>query len=191
MYIGLISKRYAKALLDFSIENGDSQQAYLDATEVNSALRLVPEVRDALDAPVLSVKEKENLIFNLVDVRDNMSGSFSEFIKLIVRRNRQTYLPFILNSFIDLYKVHNHIKDAELITPSKPDNALIERICTQEEGRTGCRVNISSIINPEIIGGFIYRIDDMRLDASVQSQLKRIIKAFDTKPKRIVIEKNE
>ncbi len=42
-----------------------------------------------------------------------------------------------------------------------------------------CKIELESKTKPEIIGGFVLRVDDQQLDASVATQLRKIKKGLD------------
>jgi F-type H+-transporting ATPase subunit delta len=63
-----------------------------------------------------------------------------------------------------------------------------ERLKTLMRTRTQGTVELSKRINPELIGGFIFQMNFLRVDASVASQLAEIKKHFtnDYRQSRIV-----
>ena len=51
---------------------------------------------------------------------------------------------------------------------------------------SGLRVVLETSVNPDIIGGFVFEIDDYILDASVRSSIEKIRRELIEKNNRIV-----
>ena len=54
------------------------------------------------------------------------------------------------------------------------------------EKKTGCRLILKTEVNPSLIGGFVFEVEDTVLDASVSRQLDIIRSQFIEKNRRIV-----
>ena len=65
-------------------------------------------------------------------------------------------------------------------------DGLKERIENRLHDSTGAQVHLEENINPDIIGGFVFELDGLRLDASVQSSLARIRSQLVESDNRIV-----
>ena len=158
MNTGIISSRYAKALLKLVNETGNGEAVY---SQVRSILAS-PDTMPAVLEPELQ-----------------------RFTELLVRKNRVEYVKFIFHSFIDQYNESRHIVPAHLKTAVLAPS-LERKLKELLESRLGGTVVISSEVDPSIIGGFVLTIDDKLLDASVSTQLEQIRRQFMDKNKRIV-----
>ena len=54
------------------------------------------------------------------------------------------------------------------------------------ESKTGCKLDLKTEVDPTLIGGFIFEVDDLLLDASVSRQIDIIRRQFIEKNRRIV-----
>jgi F-type H+-transporting ATPase subunit delta len=89
--------------------------------------------------------------------------------------------------YLDLYRDYKHIGVAKLITAIPIEQAIEEKIRNVSKlalHTTDMELNV--LVNPEIEGGFIFDVNDYRLDASVATQLKRMKQQFIDKNRRIV-----
>ncbi|MBO4444838.1 MAG: ATP synthase F1 subunit delta [Bacteroidaceae bacterium] len=164
MNIGHIAHRYAKALLAFARER--------------NALDVVhTEVLTLMD--VLDEEEK------IPSCVKSLSEEMHRFLQLVISNGRVAYLPFIFQSFIDQYNRMAGITTATLTSATTTDD-LQQKILDilQRAGYT--KVDFSTEVNPELLGGFVLRIDDLRLDASLATQLKNIRAELDDKNRSIV-----
>ena len=164
MNIGHIAHRYAKALLAFARER--------------NALDVVhTEVLTLMD--VLDEEEK------IPSCVKSLSEEMHRFLQLVISNGRVAYLPFIFQSFINQYNRMAGITTATLTSATTADD-LQQKILDilQRAGYT--KVDFATEVNPELLGGFVLRIDDLRLDASLATQLKNIRAELDDKNRSIV-----
>jgi len=177
MYTGLIAGRYATALADFAAANGDEERTFEDAERL---LALLPDrrLRESLLSPVLRAEARSALVLRAMDGR--MSRSMEGFVKLVVRHRRERYLEFMLNSYRGIYKRRHGIRDAVLSTAAPVDPALVEKIRDAAQRMLCGRVNIRTEVDPGLLGGFVFRVDDRLIDASTSAQLARIERNLGT-----------
>ena len=112
--IGLISRRYASALAEYSAGLGEEDRVYAQLLPLSERYDYVPEVRETVLSPVVSVEEKTAVISALFE--GGPCRSLRDFILLVLRHRREAYFYFILHSFIALYRDRHHIKEAVLTT---------------------------------------------------------------------------
>lgn len=184
MYTGLIARRYATALADFAAANGEEERVREEVGELIKLYQADHSLRMELTSPVLNEATKVALVERLLE--QPPCGSFDGFIRLVVRHRREQYLLFMLNSFVSVYKQRHHITDAVLTTAQPVDAAVVERIRAFAVERTHGTVLIRQEVRPELIGGFVFRLDDVLVDASLATQLGRVRRQFGLKPNRIV-----
>ena len=80
------------------------------------------------------------------------------------------------NSYLTLYRQQKNIIRGKLTTAVPVSSDIEEKMQKMVESRTNGTVEFSTEVNPEILGGFILEYDTYRLDTSVKSQLKNILK---------------
>ena len=158
MNTGVISSRYARALLRLTTENGSSADVY-------SQVRAMLENPDSIPSP--------------------LHPDLQKFVSLLVQNRREQYLKFIFNSFVSLYLKENHMKLATLTTV-EPNPDLERKVRDLIINSTGCDLDLTVRTDPSLIGGFRLVVDDMLLDASVSSQLDRLRRQFIDNTSRIV-----
>ena len=100
MNIGVISTRYAKALLDYSVTLGDEETTYRNMLQLMSVLQGIKELQVMLRSPHLSPKERISIICSAVEP----SGAFKKFAALVVRQGREDMLLFIAHAYVMLYR---------------------------------------------------------------------------------------
>lgn len=184
MNTGVFSKRYAKALLDFAIKRGTEKQVYQEVNILARHFAEVPELRKTIDNPVLAKNVKLDLLVEASGGK-NISEEMKRFLSLVIDAKREKFLQFISWSFIDQYRERKNILMGKLTTAvDSPE--LVKHLEKMAGKKTKSIVEIESKIDPSIIGGFIMELDGYRLDASVDTQLRKIKRQFIDKNRRIV-----
>jgi len=93
---------------------------------------------------------------------------------LITRNNRETFIQAISRDALDFIRREKNIKPAILTTAIAIDQAFISEIEKIMEKELGGKIELTSQVNPDIIGGLILRVGDKQLDASIKTQLRNI-----------------
>ena len=111
-----------------------------------------------------------------------------KFAALVVSHHRESIMPFIAHAYVSLYHELKHISIGHLTTAVPVSREIEEKLhkWIQTRAPKGEKVNFDTEVNPDLLGGFIFQIDDLRLDASLASQFEKIKKQFIDKNKRIV-----
>lgn len=186
MDIGIVSMRYAKALIDYAKEKGTEDEVYKEFSRLAKSFSKYPELRGALENPILPRKEKLQLISTAANGENKTSDTFSRFMKLVLKQHRENFLQYMVLTFIDLYHQLKHIAVGTLITAVPVDKAMEEKIRKIAGAYVHAEMELNTIVDPSIEGGFIFDINDYRLDASIATQLKKVKQQFIEKNKRIV-----
>ena len=166
--------RYAKALIEYAKEKHTEDVLYKEMKMLSKSLSAVPRLREALANPVLNIREKYSLICTAATGDKNVSREFSRFITLVLKNNR------------DLYRKLKHIGVGRLTTAVAVDKEPEERIRNSAGMILHARMELETVVDPSIEGGFIFDVNDYRLDASITIQLKRVKQQFIDKNRRIV-----
>ncbi len=185
MNTGTISARYASALLKYATETGHEELVYGQVLTLDRNLSALPQLRTLIDNPMnIPDKKKFSLLASALG-SEKMADELQRFIRLVMKKRRTKYLRFILRSFIRQFRDAHNIKESRLIT-AVPDTGLEKRISEIIMERKGDSVLFEHRVDPDIIGGFIFEIDGLRLDASTAAQLKSVRRQFIEKNRRIV-----
>ncbi len=173
MEIGVISVRYARALLKSATEQGIEKKVYQEMQTLSQSYLKVPELRFTIDNPMLEKSKKEALLVTAAG--GDISPLTKRFISLVLSEDRESTIHFMAASYVTLYRKHNNITRGKLITAVPVTPQIERRMREKVESRTNGTVEFQTEVNPEIIGGYILEYDTYRLDASIQNQLRSIL----------------
>ena len=209
MNTGIIATRYATALLKLVDETGCGDVVAAQVQTVEKALDEVPDFRRAVDDPAVAPAKKIALFeAALSSGAESVEGTslapdLRKFLELLIRNGRIGDVRLIFTTFITEYYRARHIKRAKLVVadpallnpePTPSDRELAEplrptldvRLRDLIEKQTGCKLILKTEVNPSLIGGFVFEVEDTVLDASVSRQLDIIRSQFIEKNRRIV-----
>lgn len=186
MDIGIIAKRYAKALLDFALASKTEDTVYAEVLQFIRSWNNVPQLAQVLGNPLLPAQQKESVICQAASTA--VSPTFQKFTTLVVAHRRESFMLFIAHSYVTLYRKLKHISIGKLVTAVPVSKSVANRLekMVQDQSAGAVDVILDTQTDSSIMGGFIFQIDDLRLDASVRSQFERIKKQFVEKNKRII-----
>jgi F-type H+-transporting ATPase subunit delta len=168
-----ISVRYSKALFQSALEMDviDEVSKYMILI---SDICKTPDFKELLASPVIrpSVKRK---IFHAV-FGQNVTDITMSLLDLVVSNGREKYLPAIARVYRSETMAHKGITECLLTTAVKINDALKKQVSELVESVFKTKVELKENIDEEIIGGFVMRVDDNYIDASIRNKLRKIKK---------------
>lgn len=184
MALGMISKRYAKALIGFAQEQNTEATVYQEMTNLASVFASEPRMRVAMDNPIVTTKDKIDLL--VAAVGSTCSPTSRRFFQLVLKNRRENVLQTMALSYCDLYRTKHRINNAKLVTAAPVSTEIVDRMKAVLQRIKPGQVELDTKVDPSIDGGFVLYVDTYRLDASVSSQLKNIKKHFILENSKIV-----
>ncbi|MBN2485326.1 MAG: ATP synthase F1 subunit delta [Bacteroidales bacterium] len=169
---GIITARYAKALFHSAEEEQKAEIVHGDIFALSLVAEESPEFIEFLESPIVKETEKIGLFEKLF--QDKIDTLTFNFLELLVKNKREQFLPSICRHYISLYKEKSGVKEATIITATplfEEDKQEIKHLVFR---KLKVEFEMQEKVDPSIIGGFILRIEDQQIDASISSKLKNI-----------------
>jgi F-type H+-transporting ATPase subunit delta len=166
----ILAKRYAKAI--FTV--GQEQENYEEYNEVLQGVATLftdtPEVADALTNPLYPMDVKEKVMTGIVASMgvDTIMGNF---LNLLVQKKRAEILPEIADAYKFMVDEEKNISHGNVISAIELSAELKNNIQTVLEKLTGKKVELTTSVDPSIIGGMVAKVGDLVLDGSIKTQL--------------------
>lgn len=174
-----IATVYARALLDLVGDSPQLEEVESELLGVQKAFFEDSEVRSFVLSPVLKRDEKEAIL--LKSLKDQASEYVTSFVGVLNQKNRLEFFPEICEVFSEgVDRVRGRSKLLIQSKESLPEESL-ERIRKTMEDKFKTKVVIRNEISPDIIGGFVLRMEDYLVDASIKSKLSTIKKSLLSK----------
>ena len=173
MDIGVISVRYARALLKSATDQKLEEKVYQEMMTIAKSYLEVPQLRQTIDNPMLSKDKKQMLL--LTAVGEKPSQLTKSFIQLVLKEDRENVMQFMANSYITLFRKQKNVIRGKLTTAARVSAQTEQKMRQMVESKTNGTVEFETEVNPDIIGGFILEYGTYRMDASVKTQLNNIL----------------
>jgi len=175
----MISKaayRYAKSFLQFAVENDILSNVFEDMRDIHNTFTGSDELRRFLKNSIISQKKKKAVLEELF--KSNVRKETFRFISLVIENDRESLLPDIVKSFIELYNEYKGILEVDVFTAQKLSKTQQENLNDSLNSYTGKSVILSITENPELMGGIAVRIEDTVIDGTVKHKLGQLKETF-------------
>ncbi|MDA0881870.1 MAG: ATP synthase F1 subunit delta [Bacteroidetes bacterium] len=171
-----VAIRYAKSLMELAESKGSVDAAMADMSLIENTIKANKELVMLLSSPVVDMAKKEKVLMAIFG--DKISDISKDFVQLITRKGREGDLLAIADRFIALVKERRNIHQA-VVTSATPLTAAAktELLGMVQKIKAG-EVELTEKIDPSIIGGFILRVDDSMIDASVLARFRKLRQDF-------------
>ena len=176
MRASLAGQRYAKSLIGLSIEENKLEDVYKDMALISDTVSKSNDLQSLLNSPIVKTDKKQEILSSIFV--KSINELTIKFLALISSRNREAILGDIASSFVDQYKVIKKIIVTEITSAIKLDDVQKKKIIQLLNTDKDTTVEIVEKINPDIIGGFIVRVDDKQIDASISRKLDDLKQDF-------------
>lgn len=172
MDAGIISTRYARAILKFAEEKSLETSIYQNMQTLANSFTEFPDLQKAMSAPMVTAEKKIELLLTASGKDD--TNVLKSLIRMVVERGRANYMRNIALVYMDVYRKAKGLVIAQLTTvepvSKETENDFVKVVALA----TGDNVEFHNNIDKDIIGGFVLQIEDKRLDASVKDQLNKL-----------------
>ncbi|WP_208427119.1 MULTISPECIES: ATP synthase F1 subunit delta [Salinibacter] len=164
-----VTRRYAAALYEEANANGVLEAVDEDIRMLLESLDSNRPLVRVFESPVIPQDKKDSIVRELLG--DRVEGLTVRFLRLLIRKDRETMTEAILDQYQTLRDEQRGIVDAE-VTVARPlaDETRTALVRSLEE-KTGKEIRLHLHEDADLIGGLVVRIGDRVFDASVRSQL--------------------
>jgi F-type H+-transporting ATPase subunit delta len=175
-----VAFRYAKALMDLAIEKGKLEAIKGDMQKLKTIASQNREFGLILKNPIVSTEKKHNVLKALFE--KNADPITMSFFELVTEKNRADALVETANEFQRQYNQYKGIQVAELTTTFPIDTALRKEFVSIVQEISGLQtVELTEKVDKGLIGGFVLKVNDKRLDESLSGKLNNLRLEFGHK----------
>ena len=165
---------YAEALFEAGEDKGKIDELQEQLAQFADAVDGDRELQIFLFSPYLSSNDKKEGLRRAVT---GAEPEFSNFLELLVEKGRMPEIFRIRREFDELWKKANRRLDVTVTSAIELDPSVVGKIGEEVERQTGEKVELSSEVDNEILGGIVLRVGNMVLDASIRTRLEKLRKS--------------
>ncbi|GAB4343226.1 MAG: ATP synthase F1 subunit delta [Flammeovirgaceae bacterium] len=171
-----VAARYAKALVLEAQKDGRLEKLKQDIDDFIKTCNNSRPLIVFLNNPIIAPERKALVLGEMF--KNKLDDKLIDAFKLICKKNRESYLYAIAHCVVSEYNRLNNIQEAEIITATEISPKLKAEVIRIVTEITNKKVSLKEKVDKNIIGGYILKIGDKRLDNSLKSQLNRLRNSF-------------
>ncbi|SIQ33911.1 F-type H+-transporting ATPase subunit delta [Chryseobacterium sp. RU37D] len=176
MLTSKVAKRYAQGLLDFTNESGQTATVFSEMKDVVKIMGESKDLNKFFMTPYIDSKKKIEVA---KEIFKGLSASSQNLITLVIKHGRENQLKNIAQEFINKVEDINGVQRITLTTATEISKENINQILRSTNlVKADSNFDLKLNVNPKILGGYILRVGDQLVDASVKSKLNQIKKDF-------------
>lgn len=172
-----INRNYAKALFILAQESDMQQRVAEDMRLVGSVCNENRILNTVMGNPTIKETKKAAIAVGLFE--SHVSKLSMAFLSFVVRKRRTVNLRGICEAYLDLYRQANNIVSTRLTTATPASEEVKQLASKAVAACTGRQVELHTVDNPDILGGFALEFDNNMYDARISSALSKLRMAFD------------
>jgi F-type H+-transporting ATPase subunit delta len=168
-----VSEVYARALFEVASERDvldvvrEQLGQFVDVLSTNHSLQTF------FFSPYLSTEEKKDGLTRLIDGAEE---TFMSFLETLVERHRMPEIFHIRTRYEELWDAAMKRLPVEVTSAVELDESIVRDIGERIGTQTGNKIELTSVVDPDILGGIVLRVGDFILDASIRNRLSQLRK---------------
>ena len=168
-----IAQVYARALFEVAMERDILDEVHDELGAFTEALNDNRELAVFFFSPYFSSEEKKDGLHRAVTGAD---PAFMNFLEALLERHRMPAIFRIRAEFEALWDEEKKLLPVEVTSPVELDKEIVQSIGKRIGEQTGQKVELSSKVDPDILGGLVVRVGNYVLDASIRNRLNQLRK---------------
>ncbi len=168
-----IAQVYARALFEVAKEHGLLDEVRDDLNAFAQALSDTRQLAVFFFSPYFSTEEKKDGLKRVVTGAEPV---FMNFLEALIERHRMPAIFRIRDDYQKLWEDERHLLAVEVTSAIELDKATVSSIGDRIGEQTKRTVELSSKVDPDILGGIVLRVGNVILDASIRSRLEQLRK---------------
>jgi F-type H+-transporting ATPase subunit delta len=168
-----IAQVYARSLFEVAQEHDKLDLVREQIGEFADALSQSHELQTFFFSPYFSTDEKKDGLRRTLEDADE---TVSNFLELLLENHRMPALMRVRRELDALWEDVNQLLPVEITSAVELDPAIAERIGEEIGRQTGRTVELTSTVDPDVIGGLVLRVGNSILDASIRNRLESLRK---------------
>jgi ATP synthase F1 delta subunit len=166
-----IAEVYARSLFEVAKEHDQLDEVRDELGQFADVLAENRQLQVYFFSPYFSSVEKKDGVTKVIEGGNEY---FVRFLQLLAEKHRLPVLFRIRREFDELWAKDQHLLEVSVTSAVDLDEETVKGIGQKIEEQTGQRVELTSAVDPELIGGIVIRVGNKVLDASVRNRLERL-----------------
>lgn len=176
MSIFTVASRYAKSFLELSQEQGNIDAVKADMEQIIAIIKANVELQTVLKNPIINTDKKLAILNALFG--DKANALTLSFFSILVKKGRADILLPIAEEFIRGYDEQKGVVKATVVSAAALSESNLSDLASKIANEINAQVVLTNTVDPSLIGGFVVRVGDKQVDASISGKLNKLEKYF-------------
>jgi len=168
-----IAEVYARSLFEVANEHDALDDVHDQLGEFTDELDSNRDLQVFFFSPYFSSEEKKDGIGKLVEDADER---FVRFLELLAERHRMPVLFRMRREFEALYAEERKLLPVTITSAVELDDGTVKKIGDEIQDQTGKRIELTTSVDPDVIGGLAMQVGNVIMDATIRARLERLRK---------------
>ena len=168
-----IAAVYARSLFEVAQEHDKLDEIREELGQFADALDGNRELQVFFFSPYFSTIEKKDGLDRTVSDADPI---LVNFLKLLIENHRMPVIFRVRRVVDELWRQENKLLPVTVTSAVELDQATVSQIGDRISEQTGRKVELSAVVEPDILGGLVVRVGNSILDASIRNRLEQLRK---------------
>ena len=168
-----LAQVYAHALFEVADEHGVIDDVREQLGQFADALDENREMQVFFFAPYFSSTEKQEGVAKVVS---GANKHFVRFLELLAERHRLPVIFRIRREFDSLWADENKLLPVQIKSAVELEDDTVKLIAKRIEEETGQKIELTKVVDPDIVAGLVIQVGNRVLDASVRARLEQLRK---------------
>jgi F-type H+-transporting ATPase subunit delta len=168
-----VAEVYARALFEVASERGVLDTVHEQLGQFADAMSADHQVETFFTSPYLSTAEKKEGLVRMIEGADE---TFMNFLETLVERRRMPEIFHIRARYEELWDSERKLLPVEVTSAVGLDEETVRSIGERIGRGTGNTIQLTTVVDPDILGGMVLRVGNVVLDASIRNRLNQLRK---------------
>ena len=168
-----IAEVYSRALFDVAVEQDALDEIHDELGQFVDELDENRDLQVFFFSPYFSSQEKKEGIGKMIS---GANDNFVRFLELLAERHRMPAVFRIRRDFDALYAEERKLLPVTITSAIELDKDLVKNIRKKIEEQTDRKVDLTTKVDPNVLGGLVLRVGNKIMDGSIRSRLERLRK---------------
>ena len=168
-----LAEVYARSLFEVARETDDLDDVREQLGQVADAISENRDLQTFFFSPYFSTEEKKQ---GLGRALTGVDPTVENFLGLLIEKHRMPALFRIRQRFEALWQEENKVLPVQITSAVELDGSTVRSIGDRIGEKTGRKVELSSAVDPDILGGIVLQVGNNVLDASIRNRLENLRK---------------
>lgn len=166
-----IASVYARSLFEVASDKDSLDDVRTQVGQFADALQESHDLQVFFFSPHFSSDEKCDALGKLLDGADD---AVTNFLELLIEKHRMPAIFRIRRELDSLWADANQLLPVTITSAVELDSSTVDGIGKAIGEQTGRKVELTTNVDPDVLGGIVLRVGNSILDASIRNRLDQL-----------------